>query len=173
MQTNGRRSSRECTNEEHITWRSTLTTTCSSQLPPASMLRGRRWPSVRTPNFAPDGRGSPAETRVGTAVSAFLLARRCLPPGQSPKRTVFSGSSARLLWRVPREHMACLSPSRASCRNAGSHSDEPGIATRMRARIGHRSPHSRTRPDLVGHTTRPLTFIRTGQRPCCASCAFA
>ena len=28
--------------------------------------------------------------------------------------------------------------------------------------------HSRGRPDLVGHTTRPLTFVPAGQRPYCA-----
>jgi len=27
--------------------------------------------------------------------------------------------------------------------------------------------HSRPQPDLVGHATRPLTLIPTGQRPCC------
>jgi hypothetical protein len=28
--------------------------------------------------------------------------------------------------------------------------------------------HSRTRPDPIGHTTRPLTLISPGQKPCCA-----
>ncbi len=38
-----------------------------------------RQPSVRTPNFAPDGRDPPGETPVGTAVGRHLLARRCSP----------------------------------------------------------------------------------------------
>jgi RimJ/RimL family protein N-acetyltransferase len=37
---------------------------------------GRSLPSLRTPNFAPDGRQWPGETVVRTAVSALLLARR-------------------------------------------------------------------------------------------------
>ena len=55
------------------------------------------------------------------------------------------------------------------------------IRQRVQAALGHADidrnvdtrwtqipAHSRTRPDLVGLTRRPLTLIRPGQRPCWA-----
>jgi ABC-type cobalamin/Fe3+-siderophores transport system ATPase subunit len=60
-------------------------------------------------------------------------------------------------------------------RSARSHLRSTNIASRA---LGTPTPtnedtrwtqipaHSRTRPDLAGHTTRPLTLVPAGQRPC-------
>ena len=49
-------------------------------------LPGLQRPCVRTPNFAPDGPQRPAQTRLRTAVSRTLLARRKSESGSSPNR---------------------------------------------------------------------------------------
>ena len=55
-----------------------------------------------------------------------------------------------------------------AAKRRGSHGGEPAITNRDAGTNRAQIPaHSRTRPDLVGQTTRPLTFISAGQRPCC------
>jgi hypothetical protein len=88
----------------------------------------------------------------------------------SPREPDGLGRSVEVLLRV---YAKCLDGGDALVRRrveaALVHADVD-IGTERGHEEGHRytTGPGRTRPDAAGHTTRPLTFIRQGQRPWCA-----
>jgi hypothetical protein len=137
---------------------------------PSRSSRSSTAPPTRTRRM-PRRRWSPGSTAHGepgggrTALPALLV--DAMDSGRRRRPARHAGPYAA---RTPSSTCGCPSSAtiKYGCQRvqaALGYTDTGTNAGTNRAQI---PAHGRTRPDLVGHTTRPLTLVLAGQRPCCA-----